>query len=76
MGTPSVQRQTGSHYGGGRYSRREPPTDCYHQSLFEAQPRVTELVTAMQRLDLCDDFLGVGEGFPSEAADPPALRFE
>ena len=76
MGTPSVQWQMGSHHGDVRYPRREPPTDCHHQSLFEAQPRVTELVAAMQRLDLCDDFLGVGEGFPSEAADPPALRFE
>ena len=76
MGTPSVQWQMGSHHGDVRYPRREPPTDYYHQSLFEAQPRVTELVTAMQRLDLCDDFLGVGEGFPSEAPDPPALRFE
>ena len=70
MGTPSVQWQMGSHHGDVRYPRREPPTDCYHQSLFEAQPRVTELVTAVQRLDL------VGEGFPSEAADPPALCFE
>ena len=76
MGTPSVQWQMGSHHGDVRYPRREPPTDCYHQSLFEAQPRVTELVTAMQRLDLCDDFLGVGESLPSEAADPPALCFE
>ena len=47
MGTPSVQWQMGSHHGDVRYPRREPPTDCYHQSLFEAQPRVTELVTAM-----------------------------
>ena len=76
MGILSVQWQMGSHHGDVRYPRREPPTECYHQSLFEAQPRVTELVAAMQRLDLCDDFLGVGEGFPSEAADPPALRFE
>ena len=50
--------------------------DCYHQSLFEAQPCVTELAAVIQRPDLCDDFLGVGESLPSEAADPPALRFE
>lgn len=46
------------------------------RSLFEAQPCTTELAAAVQRLDLCDDFLGVGESLPSEAADPPALRFE
>ena len=46
------------------------------RSLFETQPCVTELVAAVQRLNLCDDFLGVGESLPSEAADPPALRFE
>ena len=76
MGAPSVRRQTGSHHGCGRYSRCEPPTDCYHQSLFEAQLRATELAAAVQCPDLCDDFLGVGESLPSEAADPPALRFE
>ena len=76
MGTPSVQRQTGSHYGGGRYSRREPPTDCYHQSLVEVQYCATELVAAIQRPDLCDDFFGVGESLPSEAADPPSLSLE
>ena len=46
------------------------------RSLFEAQPCTTELAAAVQRPDLCDDFLGVGESLPSEAADPPALRFE
>ena len=46
------------------------------RSLFEAQPCTTELAAAVQRPDLCNDFLGVGESLPSEAADPPALRFE
>ena len=46
------------------------------RSLFEAQPCASELAAAVQRLNLCDDFLGVGESLPSEAADPPALRFE
>lgn len=50
--------------------------DCYHQSLFEAQPCVTELVASLQRPDLCDDFLGVGESVPPEAADLPTLSFE
>lgn len=55
---------------------RGPWADCYHQSLFENQPCATELVMAMQRPDLCDDFCGVGECFPSEAADPPTLSLE
>ena len=46
------------------------------RSLFEAQPCTTELAAAVQRPDLCNDFLGVAESLPSEAADPPALRFE
>ena len=46
------------------------------RSLFEAQSCTTELAAAVQRPDLCNDFLGVGESLPSEAADPPALRFE
>ena len=50
--------------------------DCYHQSLFEAQPCVTALAVVIQRPDLCDDFRGVGECFPSEAADPPSLSLE
>ena len=50
--------------------------DCYHQSLFEAQPCVTALAAVIQRPDLCDDFRGVGECFPSEAADPPSLSLE
>ena len=50
--------------------------DCYHQSLFEAQPCVTALAAVIQRPDLCDDFLGVGESLPSEAADPPSLSLE
>ena len=50
--------------------------DCYHQNLFEAQPCVTELAASIQRPDLCDDFRGVGECFPSEAADPPSLSLE
>ena len=55
---------------------REPPTDCYHRSLFENQPCATELVMTMQRPDLCDDFCGVGECLPPEAADPPTLSLE
>lgn len=50
--------------------------DCYHQNLFEAQPCVTALAVVIQRPDLCDDFRGVGECFPSEAADPPSLSLE
>lgn len=50
--------------------------DCYHQSLCEAQPGVTELAAAIQCSDLCDDFCGVGECVPSEAADPPSLSLE
>ena len=50
--------------------------DCYHQSLFEAQPCVTELAAVIQRPDLCDDFRRVGESLPSEAADPPSLSLE
>ena len=50
--------------------------DCYHQSLFEAQPCVTELAAVIQRPDLCDDFRRVGESLPSEAADPPTLSLE
>lgn len=50
--------------------------DCYHQSLFEAQPCVTELVASLQRPDLCDDFRRVGECVPPEAADPPTLSLE
>lgn len=55
---------------------RGPWTDCYHQNLFENQPCATELVMAMQRPDLCDDFFGVGECLPPEAADPPTLSLE
>ena len=50
--------------------------DCYHQNLFEAQLCVTVLAAVIQRPDLCDDFRGVGECFPSEAADPPSLSLE
>ena len=50
--------------------------DCYHQSLFEAQPCVTALAAVIQRPDLCDDFRRVGESLPSEAADPPSLSLE
>ena len=46
------------------------------RSLFEAQPCTTELAAAVQRPDLCDDFLGVGESLPSEATNPPALSLE
>ena len=54
-----------------------PSAQCPNiRSLFEAQPCASELAAAVQRPDLCDDFLGVGESLPSEAADPPALRFE
>ena len=56
--------------------RRAPCSDCYHQSLFENQPCATELFTAIQRPDLCDDFRRVGECFPSEAADLPSLSLE
>ena len=50
--------------------------DCYHQSLFEAQPCVTALAAVIQRPDPCDDFRRVGESLPSEAADPPSLSLE
>ena len=50
--------------------------DCYHQSLFEAQPCVTALAVVIQRPDLCDDFRRVGECVPPEAADPPSLSLE
>ena len=54
-----------------------PSAQCPNiRSLFEAQPCASELAAAVQRPDLCDDFLGVGESLPSEAADPPALCFE
>lgn len=56
--------------------RRAPCSDCYHQSLFENQPCATELFTAIQRPDLCDDFRGAGECVPSEAADLPSLSLE
>ena len=55
---------------------RGPWTDCYHQSLFEAQPCVTELAAVIQCPDLCDDFRRVGECVPPEAADPPTLSLE
>ena len=96
-GSPSMQGQVGSLYGGVRYSRRgpwtvdrgpwtvdrgpwtvsrEPPTDCYQRSLFESQPCVTELVAVIQRPNLRNDFFGVGECLPPEAADPPTLSLE
>ena len=56
--------------------RRAPCSDCYHQSLFENQPCATELFTAIQRPDLCDDFRRVGECVPPEAADLPSLSLE
>ena len=55
---------------------REPPTDCYHRSLFENQPCAAELVTAIQCTNLRNDFFGVGECLPPEAADPPTLSLE
>lgn len=55
---------------------RGPWTDCYHQNLFEAQPCAAELVTAIQCSNLRNDFFGVGECLPPEAADPPTLSLE
>ena len=55
---------------------RGPWADCYHQSLFEAQPCAAELVTAIQCSNLRNDFFGVGECLPPEAADPPTLSLE
>ena len=75
-GSPRMQGQVGSHHGGVRDPRCGLWADCYHQSLFEAQPCVTALAVVIQRPDLCDDFRGVGECFPSEAADPPSLSLE